>query len=281
MSIASDGAWAADTMPNELDGFNVWEALTTGKESPRTELELVHNYYIRVRPGDPPSESGEWKLITGQVNQQWFPPSGSASHAAPMKKVQQRCGNSPTPYTAATTTSPRLGLATAIQRQKLECSAVGPEEREVATTSFVLQTDPDETTNLLNAEPERVASLRAKLDVFRAAEAACSTCGSNDPAAEVEAAKTGFWLAWKGVKPMKPVKPGNLKPAPTELLPSTKAERSSSSSDATAGGAAKQTTMGRQHLQRRGRWSSCLYWWPLVGQLPWRPSSLGADLSVA
>lgn len=45
MSIASDGAWAADTMPNELDGFNVWEALTTGKESPRTELELVHNYY--------------------------------------------------------------------------------------------------------------------------------------------------------------------------------------------------------------------------------------------
>ena len=191
-------------LPNKLDGYNMYDSLTTGTESPRTEV--VYNFDSSTTWGSA-IRVGEWKLITGQKAQEWFPVPGSASEAELMKKngvvgtggYSTSIGGGGGGNSSAVASGTGMSNGNGIAEAGVQCTGSGGQAK--CDYLFHIASDPDETTNLFSSEPERVASLLAKLEAFRVAEAPCNTCGSTDPAAEAEAAKTGFWLPWKGDKP--------------------------------------------------------------------------------
>jgi len=208
MSMATDGKWTPEGLPNELDGYNMYDSLTTGAESPRTEV--VYNFDSSTTWGSA-IRVGEWKLITGQKNQEWFPVPGSASEAVLKKNNNGGTGARDGSSSAGNISEVGMSNGNAVAEAGVQCTGNGGQAK--CDYLFHIATDPDETTNLFDSQPERVASLRAKLNAFRTAEAPCNTCGGTDPAAEVEAAKTGFWLPWMGEKPT----------AASSLLPRTTA----------------------------------------------------------
>ena len=182
-------------LPNKLDGYNMYDSLTTGTESPRTEV--VYNFDSSTTWGSA-IRVGEWKLITGQKAQEWFPVPGSASEAELMKKngvvgtggYSTSIGGGGGGNSSAVASGTGMGNGNGIAEAGVQCTGSGGQAK--CDYLFHIASDPDETTNLFSSEPERVASLLAKLEAFRAAEAPCNTCGSTDPAAEAEAARLVF-----------------------------------------------------------------------------------------
>eukprot|EP00040_Diaphanoeca_grandis_P007156 m.39919 g.39919 ORF g.39919 m.39919 type:complete len:571 (-) comp18337_c0_seq1:239-1951(-) len=170
MSLATNGQFDAKReVKLELDGFDVWNAIITNSTSPRTEL--VHNFDSSVSWGSA-IRVGDYKLITGQIQQMWTPVPDSTAQAQNISyggEVED-CGSGNRP----------------------RCNYL-----------FNIKDDPTETTNLILTEPERAANLKATLESYASQEAPCSTCGSSESAAATQAAEAngGYWTPWKGTKP--------------------------------------------------------------------------------
>lgn len=145
-----------------LDGVDVLQAVFEGSESPRDEI--VHNVCEGTRCPKALRSEG-FKLILGQTDDEWHPIPG----------VRQSNGTS-------ISDAPH-GLG--------EC-----DNRGRCAYLFDIATDPTETTNLYNEQPDLVARLTDRLTALEAELAPCQTCGNNDPLAREVAEKTGYWSPW-------------------------------------------------------------------------------------
>lgn len=174
MHVATDGAWTPAELPNELDGHDLWEALTTGGPSPR--VEILHNY---AATGASALRVGDYKIITGQRNAEWTPVPDSAWVA-------------------------RANASSALAAAVRNCDCTGNGGQAKCSYLFNIANDPTETTNLCASEPERYAAMMQKLAALSSAEGPCNTCGDNDPKATEQAEKTGYWLPWLGTPPGAP-----------------------------------------------------------------------------
>ena len=81
MGLAGVHDWAGAQAAKgvELDGFDVWDALTSNAASPRTTL--LHNLDTSETWGSA-IRVGDYKLIIAQAEQEWFPLPGSSGSGA-------------------------------------------------------------------------------------------------------------------------------------------------------------------------------------------------------
>eukprot|EP00040_Diaphanoeca_grandis_P007286 m.40385 g.40385 ORF g.40385 m.40385 type:complete len:523 (-) comp18466_c0_seq2:486-2054(-) len=154
-----------------LDGYNVWDAITTNTTSPRTEL--LHNIDILGGTASPFGSAalrvGNMKLIVGSP--------GTSGHFIP-------------PGCPATVCVPPVMPA------RSECKA---DDNTTATWLFDLSDDPYELCNLAASQPATVANMTARLMWYNAtAVAPLNTAG--DPASNPNnrtGVEKGSWGPWR------------------------------------------------------------------------------------
>ena len=165
---------AGAELPAGLDGFDVWEAITSDGPSPRTEL--LHNIDPLSSPdkshgfGTSAIRKGDFKLIIGEPGQVsgWLIPPGCPARRCPpiQPRVAPECAND----TAATT-----------------------------TWLFNITADPSERCNLAASMPETVGALLRRLSFYnRTAVPALDP--PNDPAADPSrhsGSEKGAWGPWR------------------------------------------------------------------------------------
>ena len=172
----------------ELDGFNVWDAITTNSTSPRAEL--LHNIDILEQQGmqhtgtATPSgfgraaiRVGDYKLIVGEA---------SDAQQAETHYVAPGCSLARCP-----TLSPS---------KKPGCT---PDDSSSSTWLFNIATDPYELCNLAGAMPEQVAAMLGRLAFYNRSAVPPLNAGiKEDPAADPKNrvgpfTPNGCWGPWR------------------------------------------------------------------------------------
>lgn len=184
VALATDGAWEAKyaNLPNNLDGVNMWGALTTvGGVSPRTTV--IHGSTVggAIR-------KDSFKLIVAQRDTGWTPVPSSATAVHAKDETGELINASTFKYARGGAANEGCGCTSG--------------SRPLCDWLFNIETDPTETTNLCATQPERYAALKQELEAYTEAhQVECNTCQSEDPEAAAKAKETGYWLPWVGEPP--------------------------------------------------------------------------------
>ena len=182
---------ATTTRPQELDGVDQWSAILGGDSSSssgsgsraknaigaafREEVVLNVNSFIEGggRVVATAIRDARFKLILNQEEQGWFTiPTEAIGNSSNTVAMQQRR-----------------------RRRQLMGGGGGG---QLQSWLFDLDTDPNEAVNLID-DPQYadiVATLVARVDLWRAREIEPVTGGANDPAATVVAEEIGYWTPW-------------------------------------------------------------------------------------
>eukprot|EP00038_Savillea_parva_P028242 m.63962 g.63962 ORF g.63962 m.63962 type:complete len:567 (+) comp8190_c0_seq1:1650-3350(+) len=179
MAVATSGKWPG-LESETLDGVNVWSAISTGAESPRTET------LINVVDSAGAIRVGNYKLMVGQGTDSWYQHPDvtysndfSSSYIATIFK-QPMASKMNTNFSSAKDNDNKNGN--------------GGSSYQL----YDVVNDPYEYTNLADTYTDIVTELAAKLEVY-AAEAMDYNYQSdqyND--ASSNAASTGYWGPWAG-----------------------------------------------------------------------------------
>ena len=119
-----------------LDGFDMWDTISKGADSPRTEiLHNIDGKHAALRVGD-------FKLLVGQGNNTWYPmPTVRLEAETPIPGAVVRCGDRPS------------GVR--------DCDATK------SPCLFNISADPCEFSDLSLKEPDVVERLMRRLDAYK------------------------------------------------------------------------------------------------------------------
>ncbi|XP_078346464.1 arylsulfatase B-like [Oculina patagonica] len=152
-----------------VDGYDVWDTLSSGKSSPRQEL--LHN--VHTSGGEAAMRYGQWKILVnaGKAWNGWYPPPGyeeSNFSNKTLKNAVVMCGQPPS--------------------NPPECTkSAGP-------CLFDIEKDPCEYVNLASQHGDIVQKLLAKLEGYRNSSVP-SRNKPIDPRANPKY-HGGAWVAW-------------------------------------------------------------------------------------
>jgi hypothetical protein len=209
--------------PPPLDGVNVWDSISTGAPSPRTEalLQLDPTACFGgtgntpcLLPGQGAYRAGQWKLIVGHTSTYAGPGNVTSAFCGPRDGVVQ--GNTiplhatveTTPPFCPTGWTPPAGSGLPIIPPPEEsgpggacaggvpCLFFNSTLNSGGVWLFDVVGDPWEQHNVADAHPDIVATLMAKLQAYNATRVP-QAHSPNDPASAP--AKHGdVWTPWRG-----------------------------------------------------------------------------------
>ncbi|XP_020906296.2 arylsulfatase B, partial [Exaiptasia diaphana] len=151
-----------DEFDQNIDGFNMWDTISKGAASPRTEI--LHN--IDVNDSSVPLcqgialRSGNMKLIMQVMDLPWFKP-------------------------------PELGKSGRADSDKSN------EEFVIKEALFNITADPEERNDLSAKLPDVLARMKARVDFYKKGMVPKRN-QPEDPDAEITAKRNGAWTPWRG-----------------------------------------------------------------------------------
>lgn len=162
-----DLAGAADKPGFATDGVSTWAAIVGDAASPRTEFPIN----IDPLTGEKAFRMGDWKLLLSCGNDTWYPIPTSAADEARLHRTAGRAGPGG--------------------------SVLFPPSAAV-NALFDLSADPNEQTNVYDANPDVVAEISAKIDKWAAmARPLLPGWNAVDADATAQAAKFDSLYPWQ------------------------------------------------------------------------------------
>lgn len=162
--------------PKPVDGFDVWETISSGKPSPRKEviinIDKTEGSALRV---------GHMKILLNVPNVTWFkPPELEDNLARDKTRLQSRAEN-----------KSRILLLSPVMDRNLERKS---ERIEVAL--YNVTTDPNERNDLSSKFPDIVKKLKERMEYY-ISSTVTPLNQPRDPQAREAAKRNCCWGPWK------------------------------------------------------------------------------------